>query len=72
MLHTTLTGQLSLLMLIEVLEEVGLEVVSANTDGILVHIKKSDYDLFKSICDKWQKDSNLNLEETRFKAIFKK
>jgi len=70
MVHTTLTGQLSLLMLIENLEEVGLEVVSANTDGILVHIKKSDYDLFRSICDKWQKDSNLNLEETRFKTIY--
>lgn len=70
MVHTTLTGQLSLLMLIEDLEEVGLEVVSANTDGILVHIKKSDYDLFKSICDKWQEESNLNLEETRFKAIY--
>lgn len=70
MVHTTLTGQLSLLMLIESLEEVGLEVVSANTDGILVHIKRTDYDLFKSICDKWQKDSNLNLEETRFKAIY--
>lgn len=70
MLHTTLTGQLSLLMLIEDLEEVGLEVVSANTDGILVYIKMSDYDLFKTICDEWQKTSNLNLEETRFKAIY--
>lgn len=70
MVHTTLTGQLSLLMLIEDLEEVGLEVVSANTDGILVHIKKPDYDLFKSICDRWQTESNLNLEETRFKAIY--
>lgn len=70
MIHTTLTGQLSLLMLIEDLDEVGLEVVSSNTDGILVHIKKSDYDLFKSICDGWQKESNLNLEETRFKAIY--
>ena len=70
MVYTTLTGQLSLLMLIEDLEEVGLEVVSANTDGILVHIKKSDYDLFKSICDGWQQESNLNLEETRFKAIY--
>jgi len=46
MLHTTLTGQLSLLMLIEMLEECGLNVVSANTDGILVYIVKADYQLY--------------------------
>ena len=70
MLHTTLTGQLSLLMLIEMLEECGLNVVSANTDGILVYIVKADYQLFQSVCEDWQEISNLNLEETKYKALY--
>ena len=70
MLHTTLTGQLSLLMLIEMLEECGLNVVSANTDGILVYIMKADYQLFQSVCEDWQEISNLNLEETKYKALY--
>ena len=36
MLAVTLTGQLTLLMLIEKLESVGVETLSANTDGIVV------------------------------------
>lgn len=70
MLHTTFTGQLSLLMLIEMLEEHGLNVVSANTDGIVVRAKNAEYDMFKEICDNWQEISNLNLEETKYKALY--
>ena len=36
MLAVTLTGQLTLLMLIERLEKLGVETLSANTDGIAV------------------------------------
>jgi len=49
LIHTTLTGQLTQLMLIERLEEYGFNVVSSNTDGITVHFKKADYDLFSKI-----------------------
>ena len=70
MLHTTFTGQLSLLMLIEMLEEHGLSVVSANTDGIVVRVKNAEYELFKEVCDNWQEISNLNLEETKYKALY--
>ena len=40
MLAVTLTGQLTLLMLIEKLESVGVETLSANTDGIVVKYPK--------------------------------
>ena len=70
MLHTTFTGQLSLLMLIEMLEEHGLNVVSANTDGIVVRVKNAEYELFKEVCDNWQEISNLNLEETKYKVLY--
>ena len=46
LIHTTITGQLSLLMLIERLEEHDFNVVNSNTDGITEHFKKADYDKF--------------------------
>jgi hypothetical protein len=39
LIQTTVTGQLALLMLIELLEEAGIEVLSANTDGIVTRCK---------------------------------
>lgn len=41
MLAVTLTGQLTLLMLIERLESIGVETLSANTDGIAVRYDNS-------------------------------
>ena len=39
MLAVTLTGQLTLLMLIEHLENINVEILSSNTDGIGVRYK---------------------------------
>lgn len=39
--HVTITGQLYLLKLIEMLEQVNIPVVSANTDGLLTHCPPS-------------------------------
>lgn len=41
MLAVTLTGQFTLLMLIEWLEEAGARILSANTDGIAIHYAKN-------------------------------
>lgn len=70
LIHTTITGQLSLLMLIERLEEYGFSVVSSNTDGITVHFKKADYDKFRKIIKAWEKKTNFETEETRYKALY--
>jgi DNA polymerase elongation subunit (family B) len=70
LIHTTITGQLSILMLIEDLEEQGFNVVSSNTDGITVHFKKSDYDKFKTIVSNWEQKTNFKTEETRYKALY--
>ena len=48
-IQVMLTGQLSLLMLIEALELRGFSVVSANTDGIVTKIKRTRYDEFLAI-----------------------
>lgn len=70
LIHTTLTGQLTQLMLIERLEEYGFNVVSSNTDGITVHFKKADYDLFCKIIKAWESKTNLKTEEVRYKALY--
>ena len=43
-MFTTITGELSLLMLIEKYELAGIHVISANTDGVTIKIKKTDLD----------------------------
>ena len=69
LIHTTLTGQLSLLMLIEKLEDFNINVISANTDGLTCKIKNSDIEFFRSICKMWEEVTNFNLEETHYKSI---
>lgn len=70
LIATTLTGQLSLLMLIEELEGNGIHVVSANTDGFVSFIKKWEYGIYDTICEEWSKKTNFNLEETRYKGLY--
>lgn len=70
MLAVTLTGQLSLLMLIEQLEEKGICVISANTDGFVSLLNKSQYQLYNAICLDWELETELSLEETRYKALY--
>ena len=64
--QTTLNGQLYLLMLIEELEENGIEVISANTDGIVCKFPIYLESLYNQICVNWQKLTNLNLEYTDY------
>lgn len=65
-----LTGQLSLLMLIERLELAGLKVISANTDGIVIYYHKDQTDLFHSIVKQWQNDTNFTTEENFYHALY--
>lgn len=70
MLHVTLSGQLILLMLIEKVEAAGGVVISANTDGVVVHCHKSAYDeIFAAYLD-IEISSGIELEETRYKALY--
>jgi hypothetical protein len=69
MIQVTVTGQLGLLMLIETLESVGISVVSANTDGIVLKYKKSRKDEVLQIIREWEKVSGLSMEQTYYKAL---
>jgi hypothetical protein len=70
LLHTTLTGQLSLLMLIERLALHGFDVISANTDGITIKGLKTNYDKFNRILTKWEEVTNFKLEKVAYKATY--
>jgi hypothetical protein len=70
MVNTTLTGQLSLIMLIEAFELHGFSVVSANTDGIVTLVPKDRYDYFCAIVGSWEKITSLETEETQYKGLY--
>jgi hypothetical protein len=70
LIQTTLTGQLSLLMLIERLERAGFRVVSANTDGIVIKVRRADKARMDAIVARWERDTKFETEETEYKALY--
>ncbi|AEG53184.1 DNA-directed DNA polymerase B [Sinorhizobium meliloti] len=86
MIATTLTGQLTLLMLIERAEMAGIRIVSANTDGIVMKAPRSLYNGFiqkdgkdterlapgpiAEIIDWWEEKTSFVLEGAEYKAIY--
>lgn len=69
MIQTTITGQLSILMLIESMEMAGMRVVSANTDGFVTKVPRARREEFKAICMDWEIDTGFNTEETEYKSL---
>jgi DNA polymerase elongation subunit (family B) len=70
LIQTTVTGQLSLLMLIEWLESVGIPVVSANTDGIVIKCPRHKLDELSGVIWLWEFFTGFVTEETRYKALY--
>lgn len=70
LISTTLTGQLSLLMLIEELELQRFSVISANTDGIVTVIPRERYGMFTSIVFDWEMDTSFQTEEVRYLGVY--
>ena len=70
LIQTTITGQLSLLMLIQRVERKGIEVVSANTDGLVIKCPRSRLGELNEIVAKWERDTGFDTEETRYKALY--
>ena len=70
MIQTTLTGQLCLLMLIELLELENIPVVSANTDGIVIKCPKDKVEMMAFVIWLWETQTNFETEETHYSAIY--
>jgi hypothetical protein len=68
-MFTTITGELSLMMLIEAYETNGIHVISANTDGITVMIKKDKLDDMRKINTWWMNLTQYELERTDYQKI---
>lgn len=70
MIQVTITGQLSLLMLIEMMVLDGFGVVSANTDGIVVCASTEREPRMREIMANWEKATGLGLETAQYKALY--
>lgn len=66
----TLTGQFSILMLIEQLELKGFTVIVANTDGIEVLVPTDRETEFEQICKDWEKITGYLLEGDEYSSIY--
>lgn len=72
LLNVTITGQLTLLMLIEQLESNGIAVVSANTDGIVVKTPETNEFVLKEVVRMWEAQCNFQTSFTEFKDMYKR
>lgn len=51
----TIGGQIDIFMLAEDLEQIGIQVMSMNTDGLVVLMDKSQESEYKRVCEEWEK-----------------
>ena len=70
LIQVTVTGQLSLLMLIEMLELNEIEVVSANTDGIVIKPHETQVNRLNEIVKMWEQLTGFATEETQYSAVY--
>jgi hypothetical protein len=68
-MFTTITGELSLLMLIERYECNDINVISANTDGVTIRIRKDLVDKMHEINAWWSDVTQYELERTDYQKI---
>jgi hypothetical protein len=68
-MFTTITGELSLLMLIEAYELAGIHVISANTDGVTILVKNASFDTMTAINKWWMDVTQYELERTDYQRI---
>ena len=68
-MFTTITGELSLMMLIEAYETNGINVISANTDGVTIRIRKALIDKMHEINKWWSELTKYELERADYQKI---
>ena len=61
---------MEVLMLIEALEGSGIQVVSANTDGIVIYCHKRNQAALFLIIAAWEETTGFNTEETAYTALY--
>lgn len=71
LIQVTLTGQLALLMLIEMIEGIhpDISVVSANTDGIVIKCPRDKEKFVNSVVAMWEEVTGFGTEATEYVAL---
>jgi hypothetical protein len=69
-IQMTVSGQLALLMFVELLEQEGIKVVSANTDGIVMLVPTNKEATYEQIYKYWESISGFTTEETRYSSYY--
>lgn len=70
LIQTTITGQLSILMLIEWHEHYGIPVISANTDGIVINCPRDKLRISEALIKEWERRTGLEMETDDYVAIY--
>ena len=70
LINTTITGQLTLLMLIEMITIAGGKVKSANTDGIVIQCKKRDVAAIRDTVSLFELNTIFTMEYTEYRALY--
>lgn len=70
LIQVTLTGQLSLLMLIEAFELNGVKVISANTDGIVVKYPDHMQDFVDNMIKWWESVTGFEMESNYYDKLY--
>lgn len=74
LLKVCMANQIEILMLVEMMEEAGFQVLSGNTDGIVVMFPENKEDLYNEICKEWEEKVGNHdmgkLEYTDFRALW--
>ena len=68
-MFTTITGELSLMMLIEAYELNNIHVISANTDGVTIMVTNDLMDKMHEINNWWMELTSYELERTDYQKI---
>ncbi len=70
-MKTTISGQLSLLMLSEMIHESlgDVTMLQVNTDGMTMKIRRSDLEKARTVCRKWEEITKLVLEENEYTKL---
>lgn len=73
LLSITITGQLSMAMLVEQLRKVPqMTILQVNTDGAILHHPEEYLTQVNAICDDWMRVTQLNLECEEVAAVYQK
>lgn len=70
LIATTLTGQLSILMLAEQAESAGVQVVSANTDGVVFRCPRNKEQDLDKIITWWEAETGFEIERARYRSLY--